>query len=178
MADEEEVFGGAECGNNEDIIGEADDTPIVGGDSDDSGEDADSEGADGEADDDDDDNTVNELDNDMIDTYFEDAFGKILNSKLSSHTRIIKVVHPDERITSHIITNPEMARAIAIRAKQIDTDAFAYTTIEGCGDAISIAEKEFNDGKSPLILNRIVDAGKNKVIEKWKVREMTRPPVG
>ena len=116
--------------------------------------------------------------NDMIDNYFEDAFGHILNGKKSKHIRTVKVVHPDDRITSHIITNPERARAIAIRAKQIDTDGFAYTDIAGCGDAIEIAEKEFNDGKSPLILNRIVGIGNYKVVEKWKVREMTRPPIG
>jgi DNA-directed RNA polymerase subunit K/omega len=111
-----------------------------------------------------------------IDSYFEDSFGNILTNKpLSKRIRMIKIVAPNNRITSNFITKLEMARAKGIRAEQIDTNGHTYTDIDNCGDAISIAEKEFFDRRSPLVLCRMVGKNKNKVIEKWSVREMTYP---
>jgi hypothetical protein len=149
--------------------------PVTGGDDEDeySVEDEDDE----EVDEVDEVDEMDEIDvNNDIDSYFEDSFGSILTDKpLKKRIRLIKIVAPNNRITSNFITKLEMARAKGLRAEQIDTNGFSYTDTDNCGDAISIAEKEFFDRRSPLILCRLVGKKKNKVIEKWSVREMSYP---
>ena len=110
--------------------------------------------------------------------YFDDDTNA-LPDMADDQTRIRKifVVSPNDRISSNMINVAEMARAIGIRAKQIDSNGTAYTDYEGLNDAISIAKKEFFDRRSPMILCRTMGITKKgeKIIEKWVVREMAFP---
>lgn len=94
-------------------------------------------------------------------------------------TRRIHVVAPEDRQSSHMMTLAEATRAIAIRAKQIETHPYAYADGGGLSDAISIARVELFARRSPLKLERRMGrtpAGES-IIEVWTVREMAYPPL-
>lgn len=97
----------------------------------------------------------------------------------SIDTRRIVVVPPEERITSNMMTQAEVTRAIALRAEQMSRYPSAYTDVEGLTQAQDIARKELYDHRSPLVLRRAVGrtAAGERIIEKWPVREMTYPPL-
>ena len=82
------------------------------------------------------------------------------------------IVDPDRRITSNVITQLEIARAIAIRAANIDARGHdnAFVDTKGCDSAGEIAKKEFYSRRSPLKLMRHVG---NNEWEEFLVREMT-----
>lgn len=82
------------------------------------------------------------------------------------------IVDPDRRITSNVITQLEIARAIAIRAANIDARGHdnAFIDTKGCDSAGEIAKKEFYSRRSPLKLMRHVG---NNEWEEFLVREMT-----
>ena len=96
-----------------------------------------------------------------------------------SSARPVYVVPDDERITSNIMTKAEVTRAIAIRAQQIANHLHTYIDKSGLTDAKEIARRELYDRRSPLVLHRVV--GKTpegaRIVEKWRVREMTYPPL-
>ena len=89
-------------------------------------------------------------------------------------TRIIKIVSPDEWITSDFMTVCECARAIALRAQQIADGGHVYTDCAaGITDAKAMARKELLDNKSPLTLWRYVgESDGMKTYEKRAVRDM------
>ena len=94
-------------------------------------------------------------------------------------TRRIVVVSDEERVTSNVMTKAEITRAIALRTQQISRYPSTYTNTDGLTHAKEIATLELYNRKSPLILRRFVgwtSAGE-KIIEKWKVREMTYRPL-
>jgi len=82
------------------------------------------------------------------------------------------IVQPEKRITSNMLTQLEMARAIAIRAANIDAKGHdnAFIDIKGCDSAGEIAKKELYSRRSPLVLFRHV--GMNHW-EKFAIREMS-----
>lgn len=82
------------------------------------------------------------------------------------------IVDPNRRITSNVITQLEIARAIAIRAANIDARGHdnAFVDTKGCDSAGEIAKKEFYNRRSPLKLMRHVG---NNEWEEFLVREMT-----
>ena len=90
---------------------------------------------------------------------------------------VIKIVAPDDRVTSEIITLPEMTEAIGIRCSEIENGAPCFAAdVEGYISPIDRARKEFLDRKSPLIIQRAIEQGPGyKLVEEWKVREMTFP---
>jgi exosome complex RNA-binding protein Csl4 len=93
---------------------------------------------------------------------------------IDDNHRIIIVVPKHERITSDNIGEAERSEAIGIRASQIENGSVVYTDVTGLTSSIKMAEKEFNDRQSPLILERTIKEKKNKIIlEHWKVRKMT-----
>lgn len=96
----------------------------------------------------------------------------------NTHRRII-IVPPDERITSNIASIFEATRAIAIRAKQIETAPNMFTEAPGLTDSVARAKKELLDRKSPLILRRTVGRGSSGEIyvEEWPIRLMVIPPL-
>lgn len=103
------------------------------------------------------------------------TFGPLtaINLKDEKHI-IIKVCHPDERITSHIITLSEATEATGIRASQIENGSAPFTDTTGLKSPVAMAHKEFLDRKNPLILERLVEIrGNVHYVEHWKVREMT-----
>lgn len=97
------------------------------------------------------------------------------------HIRYI-VVPPEKRITSNIITKTEMTELTSIRASQISKHPKVMTDVEGLTDPIRMAKKEFNDRKTPLILERSLGsktdekAGEILVyVEYWDPKTMGRP---
>ena len=82
------------------------------------------------------------------------------------------IVDPDRRITSNVITQLEIARAIAIRAANIDAKGHdnSFIDTKGYDSACEIAKKEFYSRRSPLKLLRYVG---NNEWEEFIVREMT-----
>ena len=93
----------------------------------------------------------------------------------------IQIIPPDERRTSDILTLYEFTEIISTRAEQIERGSVVYTDVNGLDDPIKMAEKEFNDRRTPLVLNRnvgiVIDHNKKEIItyvEYFNVREMSR----
>ncbi|MEM3062537.1 MAG: hypothetical protein QW303_03185 [Nitrososphaerota archaeon] len=93
-----------------------------------------------------------------------------------SEHRIIRVVKPEDRVTSHFISESEFVEAIGIRAVQIEKGSPVFTDVSGLDNPIAQARKEFFDRKSPLLLHRkIAEMPDEIIVEEWKVREMSFP---
>lgn len=92
---------------------------------------------------------------------------------------IKKIIIPnDQRITSDILTKFEYARVLAIRATHISKGMTVFTDYKGLFKEKDIALKELNEGKCPLIINRVIKETPYEVyIEQWKVREMILPNI-
>jgi DNA-directed RNA polymerase subunit K/omega len=112
-------------------------------------------------------------DTDPYDFYFHNDEDEI---KVPKNFRTVHVIPPEKRRTSNVMTEFEMTRAIAIRAKRINDTGNAYV-VPKFDDAIAIAKQEFLERKNPLILIRQISLGNTSDvwIEKWKVREMVYP---
>lgn len=88
----------------------------------------------------------------------------------------IVIVQDHLRRTSQIITREEKTEAIGARATMIEINPWVLTDYGTLSSPIKIAEKEFMDRKSPLILERIILETDNEIhVEHWKVREMSFP---
>lgn len=96
----------------------------------------------------------------------------------NTHRRII-IVPDDERITSHILSIPEAARAIGIRAKQIETFPVMFADAAGEISSVARAKIELLARRSPLILHRVVGKGSSGevYVEAWRLAEMVIPPL-
>lgn len=82
---------------------------------------------------------------------------------------IIKVTKPEDRITSNVLNRFDRAKAIGIRAQQIADGDEYFTDPEGLTAPIDIAEKELNEGKCPIIIERVLHGN---IVEHWPIREM------
>lgn len=118
------------------------------------------------------------------DELFEDISAYIKAKKsfklldLDNNCSKVIVVPDDERTTSQQIQRYEMVEAIGIRATQIEQGAPVLTDVEGLTDPITMAKKEFFDRRNPLTLTRSKINNRQqrfKLVEEWKVREMTFP---
>lgn len=90
----------------------------------------------------------------------------------------IKIVPEEEKITSEVISFPEMTEAIGIRASAIENGSKIFVDYGGLDNPIDIANKEFFERKNPLILRRSVYKNEKlneEIVEEWKIREMTFP---
>lgn len=105
----------------------------------------------------------------------EFGFGKETNSE-KNIARII-YVDPSERITSNIITQPEVARLLAIRAELYTKNQIAFVPLTTETNEKQIAIKELKMRKFPLYLIRqiSVDNNGNVIAEKWDPNLMTLP---
>jgi len=91
------------------------------------------------------------------------------------HTKIVKVIPSNERVSSNLMNEYEYARLISLRAKQIaagskvfinDEDSISHLT-----NATEIAKKELFDKRSPLIVRRKI----GDRYEYWTARELVIP---
>ena len=83
-----------------------------------------------------------------------------------------KIVHPDNRKCSELMTKYEYTNVISTRARQIELGAIPYTDVEGIEDNVKKAEKEVRDKKCPLSIIRDIN---EFLSEKWDVNEMGMP---
>lgn len=93
---------------------------------------------------------------------------------IQSHT---VYVHPDDRITSEIMTKFEYCEVVSIRSKQIEDGAQPFIDIDELSDPIQIAKKEIAYKKCPLsiIRHRTITDGNITIAELWQVNEMATP---
>lgn len=91
------------------------------------------------------------------------------------------IVPDNERITSSMLTQSELAYVLSVRAKEIaDTATVFGPTIPGEHNPVKLAIQELLNKKNPLILRRAVGVNDNgdHMVELWKVREMSIPAIG
>jgi DNA-directed RNA polymerase subunit K/omega len=85
-------------------------------------------------------------------------------------------VHPEDRITSEIMTKFEFAEIKSISAKQIEDGRQPFTEIGDMSDPIEIATKEIYDKQCPLSIVRArTSDGITTIAELWQVNEMGVP---
>ncbi len=84
----------------------------------------------------------------------------------------IKIVNPQNRITSEYMTIYEYAMVVGTRATHISNGSILYTDPQGLYDPRDIAKKEINENKCPLSISRKVSP---TMIEIWEVNEMIKP---
>ena len=107
-------------------------------------------------------------------SYYSYAEGRVQAPRV----RDMIIVAPEDRRSSTRMTHAEMARAVGIRATQIEKGGEFYVDIDGLDHAAQIAWKEFRERRSPLKLRRIVGRSprNESIVEEFLVREMTYPP--
>jgi hypothetical protein len=94
-------------------------------------------------------------------------------------SRALVVVAREDRRTSNRMTLAEFTQACATRATIIAKSATVYVGVEAVEytDAISLAEREIRERKSPLVCIREVGftSKGERIVEQWKVNEMSLP---
>lgn len=81
----------------------------------------------------------------------------------------IKIVNPDDRITSDIMTEYEYTEIVSIRAKQIEDGATCHADVDYY-EPIHMAELEIKQRKCPLAIVRM----HNEYIgEIWRASELS-----
>lgn len=86
------------------------------------------------------------------------------------------VVKPENRMTSDMMSLNEFCAVLGIRGAQIENGDDFYVDIQNENTSIEIAKKELLAGKSPCIVERVVDTKYNiSVVEHWKVAELKLP---
>jgi hypothetical protein len=115
-----------------------------------------------------------EIVEDARDTVDSVIYDPSIDAESNSRINRRIIVAPEKRITSNMLTQLELARAIAIRAANIDAKGHdnAFVDIKDCDNAGKIAKKELYSRRSPLVLYRSV--GMNHW-EKFAIREMAFP---
>ena len=85
-------------------------------------------------------------------------------------------VHPENRITSDVMSKFELCEVRSHRAKQIESGLLPFTDIGDLTDPLAIANKEICDKKCPLDIVRVILEHNNiKIAEKWHVNELAIP---
>ena len=108
--------------------------------------------------------------NDEDTSLTDDALNEIIDGENSIE---IKVVNPNKRVTSNIMTEAELTQIICIRMKQIQEGSRVFTDVEGLTTTRERAIKELKDKKCPLMLERKVGSG--TAVEYWDVNMMGNP---
>jgi DNA-directed RNA polymerase subunit K/omega len=95
----------------------------------------------------------------------------------SNAIRTALIVHPDKRVTDNKLHRTELARVVAVRAKQISEGAETYVDCSGMTDPIKRAYKELFARMNPLKIRRFIGSTdeSTNIYEEWKVREMAFP---
>ena len=85
-------------------------------------------------------------------------------------------VHPENRITSDVMSKFELCEVRSHRAKQIESGFLPFTDVGDLTDPLAIANKEICDKKCPLDIVRVILEHNNvKIAEKWHVNELAIP---
>ena len=82
--------------------------------------------------------------------------GKIDAAPILQQSTKIIIIPPSEHRTSNIIQETERASLIAVRAQQIDATGQAFIPIGNLTDSVAIAIAEYNAGRCPLKIRRLV----------------------
>ena len=83
----------------------------------------------------------------------------------------IRIVHPDERITSEIMTDYEFSDVLGTRAEQISTGGMVFIAHGDVANPREIALMEIKNKRCPLNIVRVVGGE----CEVWSVNEMGIP---
>jgi len=86
------------------------------------------------------------------------------------HTFIVS--KPANRITSDIMTLYEYTEVVSIRAAQIEKGAIVYVNIDGLTDPVKMAEREIEQKKCPLSIQRKLN---QTLIELCPVNDLAIP---
>lgn len=86
----------------------------------------------------------------------------------------IKIVAPENRITSEYMTIFEYSMIVGTRATHIAEGSVLYTEPQGLSDPREIAKKEIAENRCPLSVTRYVSP---TMIEVWEVNEMIKPMI-
>ncbi len=88
----------------------------------------------------------------------------------------IVYVHPDNRITSEVMSKFELCEVRSHRAKQIESGLLPFVEVGELTDPLEIANKEIKNKKCPLDIIRVILEHNNmKIAERWHVNEMAIP---
>lgn len=109
-------------------------------------------------------------DDDELETPTESKVEERLQD--SEYHRVIKVVAPDDRMTSDIMTLYEFSEIIGIRSLQIEKGSPVFTDTLTLDNAYDMAIKELFDRKCPLKIIRKTGVFEQ---EEWKVNDMGFP---
>lgn len=107
----------------------------------------------------------------------EEEFENLQNFQMLSHdmddTVSITICPPDDRRTSHRLSQSEMTAAIVYRSVQIEKNPKVFTdNIVGLTSPIEMAKQELRDRKCPLVLRRFISP---TFCEDWNINEMIHP---
>lgn len=86
----------------------------------------------------------------------------------------IVLMHPDNRVTSNVMTRFEYTEVVGIRARQIEKGGTCFTDTAGITDPLEKAKKEIMDKRCPLSVKRALV--QDQKYELWHVNEMSLPP--
>jgi len=86
--------------------------------------------------------------------------------------RVISVVHPDDRVTSQIMSLAEMTEVLSQRTKHIQDGGPVYIDYGNESDPAQIAIMELKARQCPLSITR---KHNESVMEVWEVNEMVLP---
>jgi len=118
-----------------------------------------------------------EVESNMADAVEEDEeeFDPITHHMPTITKRIVKVnriIHGEHRITSNMLTLPEVSRVWGIRATELDNPGTtAFVDVSDFRDVKQIALAEIYARKCPLSIRRKV----GDAYEEWAVNEMILP---
>lgn len=95
-------------------------------------------------------------------------------------SRALVIVPPDEWVTSDALSLYEAARAVSIRAAQLEKNPRAFVgATPGLDSAAKIAAQELREGRSPLVVYRTVAVDPEtgaRHVERRPVRDLALPP--
>ena len=87
----------------------------------------------------------------------------------------IVYVHPENRITSEVMSKFELCEVRSHRAKQIESGLLAFVDVGELTDPLAIANKEIREKRCPLDIVRVISNHGKIIAEKWHVNEMAIP---
>jgi DNA-directed RNA polymerase I, II, and III subunit RPABC2 len=109
----------------------------------------------------------------------ESTNNKLLNKQYTGFKfkpiihKTVTYLHPDNRITSNVMTKFDYTEITGIRARQIEKNGVCYTDVSNITDPLDKAKKEIKDKKCPLSIIRTIVP--DMLYEKWHVNEMSLP---
>ena len=109
----------------------------------------------------------------------EESGENVVADYTESQSVNVRIVAPDDRVTSNFLQRTELAAILAVRAKQISSGSQVFVDIGDEQDTIEIAKKELLAYRNPLVVRRYIgrDGDGTLVYEDWKVRELGLFPI-